>query len=120
MTRDDRRAELEQIRNAPGGGHRIFVIYNAGRQMDDGILIPASFVESMIDKILQREFADGTTDRRRVEVGDFVRTAEGATGEVATIDDAYCNGYVRLCDDKPGAGMQLVKIASLEIANGPH
>ena len=117
MTLDERREELERIRNAPGGGHRIFVIYSAGPQLDDGILTPASFVEAMIDKILQREFPDGC-DRRRVEVGDFV-IADGVAGEVVSIDDAYCNGYVRLCDDKPGAGMRLVKIASLEIVDGP-
>ena len=120
MTRTERHDELKQIRTARGGGNRVFVIYNAGKSDDDGILAHASFVGGMIDQILRREFPDGTTDRRRVEVGDFVRTADGAAGELATIDDAYCNGYVRLCDDKPGAGMRLVKIASLEIVDcGP-
>ena len=114
MTLDERREELERIHNALGGGSRIAAIYNSGQPSRKGILSHGSFVQAMIDHILKREFADGTTERRRIEKADFVRTADGVAGKVVTIDDAYCDAYVRLYDDKPGACMRLVKIASLE------
>ena len=119
MKKDERREKLERIRSARGGGQRVAEIYNSGQRDDDGILTPASFVQAMVECILKREYTNGMTDRRRVEVGDFVRTADGVLSTVVTIDDAYCNGYVRLHDDMPGVGLKLVTIASLERTDGP-
>ena len=109
MTLDERREELELIRRGPGGEDRVIAIYTS-RQRDAGSLTP----EAMIDELLIREFPDGTMDRRRVEVGDFVRTADDIVAKVVAIDDAYCDAYVRLYDTVAGARMRLVKIASLE------
>jgi hypothetical protein len=119
VTLDERREELERIRNAPSGGTRIAAIYNSGKRDDAGILTRPSFVQAMIDHILAREFAAGTTDRRTLEVGDFVRTADGVMGRVVIVDEAYCDAYVRLFDDAPGVGLRLFKIASLEKTCGP-
>ena len=114
MTIDERREQLAQIRSLHGGSQRIAAIYNSGQKDDDELLTPASFVQAMIDCIVRREFPNGSSDRRRIEVGDLVRTADGVAAAVATIDEAYCTAYVRLHDDLPGVGLQLVKVGSLE------
>lgn len=60
MTRDAREArrkELEALRLGPGGGQRIAVIFDKHLMRDDKeTLVPASFVQAMINQILGREF----------------------------------------------------------------
>lgn len=57
LTKDERRQELERLRDTIGGGRRIAEIFDKDLCHDDKVtLIPASFVQAMINQILRREF----------------------------------------------------------------
>ena len=58
MTKDERRQELERIRDSPGGPALIAAIFKACINPKDRTFVPASFVQAMIEQILGHEFPD--------------------------------------------------------------
>jgi hypothetical protein len=58
MTKDERRQELERIRDAPGGAKLIVAIFDDDLNLQERSFIPSSFVQAMIELILRHEYPD--------------------------------------------------------------
>jgi hypothetical protein len=58
MTKDERRAQLEEIADAPDGARQIAAIFDHEAQLPEGVALPSPFIRAMIETILREEFPD--------------------------------------------------------------